>query len=157
MFARKKPVDNPLLNRQILNLLGLIFNKTKELDQILELVWEKPVLVFFIEKLKKPERKAFAVVKAKRLVVSGVEEGAKFGGVIVDFFSLMGEIDYVSSKEGISSKYILCWLDDSEDDFNKAWRRLTSVTFPSGITFVTDEKGKRTYNADFKAEHGKLE
>ncbi len=133
-----------------------MFNETKEVDSILELVWEKPVLVFFREKIRKPERKAFAVVKAKRLVVSRVEEVSKFGGVIKDFFPLMGDIDYVSSKEGKSSRYVLCWLDDREDDFGKAWRRLTAVAFPSGLTFVTDKRGKRTYNANLKAEHGKL-
>jgi len=122
----------------------------------LELVWEKPVIVFYRERLEKPERKAFAVVKARTLVISRVEEGAKFRGNIRDFFPFMGDIDYISSKEGISDRYVLCWMDDKEDDFNKAWRRLTGVTFPAGITSRTDEKGKRTYNTNFKAEHGKL-
>ncbi len=122
----------------------------------MELIWEKPVIVFYKERLKKPERKAFAVIKVTRLVISRVEEGAKFRGSIRDFFPLMGDIDYISSTEGMSDRYVLCWLDDKEDDFSKAWRRLTGVTFPSGITFTTDEKDKRIYCADFKAEKGKM-
>jgi len=123
----------------------------------LELAWEKPVIVFYKERLKKPERKAFAVIKARRLVISRAEESAKFRGDIKDFFPFMGDIDYIYSTEGISDRYVLCWLDDKEDNFSKAWRRLTGVTFPAGITFITDENGKRTYNASFKAEQGKLE
>jgi len=123
----------------------------------LELIWEKPVIIFYKERLKKPERKAFAVVKAMRLAVSQVEEqGAKFSGNIKDFFPLMGDVDYISSTEGTADRYVMCWFDDEEDDFSKSWRRLSGVAFPTGITFLTDGKGKRTYNASFKAEHGKL-
>jgi len=68
----------------------------------------------------------------------------------------MEDIDYIYSKEGISDRYVLCWLDDKEDDFSKAWTRLTGVTFPGEIIFITDEKDKRTYNANFEAEQGKL-
>lgn len=120
-------------------------------------VWEKPVITFYRERFGKPERKAFAVVKARRLVISRNEKDDKFSCIIEDFFPLMGEIDYISTKEGKADRYVLCWFDDSEDDFGRAFRRLTSTTFPEGIKFVTDEKGKRTYNASFEAEHGKLE
>lgn len=123
----------------------------------MDFIWEKPVIVFYRERLKKPEIKAFAVVKAKKLTISKVEESAKFKGSIIDFFPLMGNIDYISSTKGKSDVYVLCWLDDKEDDFSKAWRRLNGVTFPQGINFITDEKGKRTYNANFEAKHGKLE
>lgn len=122
----------------------------------MELVWEKPVIVFYRERLKKPERKAFAVIKARRIVISRAEESGRFRGSIKDFFPFMGDIDYISSKEGLSDRYVVCWMDDREDDLNQAWRRLTGVTFPAGIPFTTDEKGKRTYNAIFEAEHGKL-
>jgi len=108
----------------------------------LELAWEKPVIVFYKERLEKPQRKAFLVVKARSLENSRVEEGAKFRGSLNDFFPFMGDIDYISSKEGISDRYVLCWLDDKEDDFSKAWRRLTGFNFPAGITFITNEKGK---------------
>jgi len=121
----------------------------------LEIVYEKPVIVFYKERLKKPERRAFAVIKARRLAVSRAENG--FRGSIKDFIPLMGNIDYISSTEGMSDCYVLCWFDDEEDDLNKAWRRLTAVTFATGIAFAADEKGKRTYNADFKAKQGKLE
>lgn len=118
-------------------------------------VWEKPVIIFYKERLKKPQRKAFAVIKAKRLIVSRVE--GEIGGSIEDFFPLMGDIDFISSTKGMTDRYVLCWFEDKEEDFSKAWRRLTGVTFPTGITFVTEEKGKRTYNATFKAEQAKLE
>ena len=120
-------------------------------------VLEKPVITFYRERFGKPEREAFAVVKARRLVISRKERSAKFSCIIEDFFPLMGEIDYISTKEGKADRYVLCWFDDSEDDFSRAFRRLTGATFPEGIRFVTDEKGKRTYNANFEAEHGKLE
>lgn len=123
----------------------------------MDLVWKKPVLVFYRERREKPERRAFAVVKAGRLVVSRLKEETAFRGDITDFFPLMGDIDYISTGEGASGRYVLCWFDDEEDDFNKAWRRLTGVTFPNGLTFVTDNKGKRTYNANFSAAKAKLQ
>jgi len=121
----------------------------------LDLVWDKPVIVFYKERLKQPESKAFAVIKARRLTVIGEKDN--FVGSIEEFFPLMGDIDYVSTDEGKSDKYIICWFDDKEDDFSKSWRRLTTVTFKTGITFTTDKKGKRSYKAAFKAKRGKFE
>jgi len=89
--------------------------------------------------------------------VSRNEGSNKLGCAIKDFFPLMGDIDYVSSEEGKADRYVLCWFDDRYDDFSKAFRRLTGVTFPEGIKCVTDEKGKISCNADFEAKHGKLE
>jgi hypothetical protein len=123
----------------------------------LDFVWEKPVLVFYRERQDRPERKAFAVVKARKLVVSRGEEETAFRGEITDFFPLMGDIDYISTEEGSSGRYILCWFEDEEDDISKAWRRLISVTFPNGIAFVTDEENKRTYNANFRAIKAKIQ
>ena len=120
-------------------------------------VWEKPVITFYRERFGKPEREAFAVVKARRLVISRNEEGSKFSCTLEDFFPLMGQIDCLSSEEGKADRYVLCWFDDSEDDFGRAFRRLTGATFPEGTSCVTDEKGKIAYNARFEAEHGKLE
>jgi hypothetical protein len=115
-----------------------------------------PVITFYKERFGNPEQEAFAVVKARRLVISRKENAANFLCDIKDFFPLMGEIDYLSTKEGKDDRYVLCWFDDSKDDFVKAFRRLTGATFSEGIKFVTDKKGKRTYNASFEAEHGKL-
>ena len=120
----------------------------------LAFVWEKPVLVFYRERKEKPERKAFAVVKARKLIISSDDFG--FSGKIEDFFPLMGDIDYISTKEGESGQYVLCWFEDKEDDFSKAWRRLTGVTFPTGVAFTTDIKEKKTYNTNFIAKQGKL-
>jgi len=47
-------------------------------------------------------------------------------------------------------------VDDSEEDLGKAGRRLIGVTFPLEVTCDADEKGKKTYNVKFNAEHGKL-
>jgi hypothetical protein len=124
--------------------------------KLVELIWNKPVLTFYREKYKQHKREPFAVVKAKKLSVSKPEEG-RFCGSIQDFFPLMGNLDCISTVEGMDDKYVVCWFDDNEDDLNKAFRRLTGVAFPSGAPYVINEKGKRTYNTTFEAEHGKLE
>jgi hypothetical protein len=123
----------------------------------MQFVWKKPVLTFYRERFGKPEREAFVVVQARRLTILRNEGSNKLRCTLEDFFPLMGDIDYVSTKEGKADRYVLCWFDDREDDFGKAFRRLTGVTFPEGTKFVTDEKGKRSYNAKFEAKHGKLE
>jgi hypothetical protein len=123
----------------------------------LDSVWEKPVVTFYKERFGKPEKKAFVVVKGRRIVISRKEKDTKLSCRLEEFFPLMGKIDTLSTKEGKSDRYVLCWFDDSEDDFGIAFRRLTGATFPEGIKHTIDEKGKRTYNATFKAEHGKLE
>lgn len=113
-------------------------------------VWEKPVVTFYKERMGKPERKAFAVVKAGRLVISRKEIGDELSCRLKDFFPLMGEISYMFIEDGKADRYVLCWFDDSKDDFGRAFRRLTGVTFKEGINYTTDEKGKRTYNASFR-------
>ncbi|MGD8545757.1 MAG: hypothetical protein PVH12_06230 [Candidatus Bathyarchaeota archaeon] len=120
--------------------------------------WEKPVLIFYKQRLDKPETEAFATVKARKLSISQFKgETANLKGTIEDFFPLMGDIDYLSTSAGMSDKYVICWFDDREDDFSKSWRRLNGVVFPDGITCLTNNKGKKICNATFKAEHGKLE
>ncbi|MCP8309352.1 MAG: hypothetical protein H3Z54_11790 [archaeon] len=122
----------------------------------MELFWEKPVIVFYKERAER-DSKALAVVKAKRITILKDEKSGKLKGTIKDFFPFMGDIDYISSPTGASDRYVICWMDDREDDFSKAWRRLNGVTFPTGFVFTTDNKGKRTYSANFEAKHGKLE
>lgn len=130
---------------------------TYTLVNVLEFVWEKPVVTFYKERFGKPERDPFVAAKARRLVVSRKNESAELSCSLEEFFPIMGELDYVSTKEGKADKYVLCWFDDREDDFGKAFRRMTGVTFPEGIHCVTDEKRKMTCNANFNAKHGKLE
>jgi len=113
----------------------------------------KPTICFFRERLDKPETEPFAVIKAQKIILEATAKG--FKGNIVDFFALMGDIDYVSSADGKKDSYVLCWFDDSIDDFSKAFRKLTGVTFPSGLTCETRER-KRTYNVSFEAKHGKM-
>jgi hypothetical protein len=52
--------------------------------------------------------------------------------------------------------YIICWFDDSEVDLDKAGRRLIGGSFPLEVTCDADEMGKKTFNANFNTEHGKL-
>jgi hypothetical protein len=102
-----------------------------------------------------PERQAFLVVKARRLSIKDREQSQQIEGSITDFFPLMGDIDYISSENGLSDQYVLCWFDDDVDDLNLSWRRMTGVKFAKGASFKIDKKGKRTYNAIFKAKRGK--
>jgi hypothetical protein len=121
-----------------------------------QLVWNKPVLTLYRDRRPQPEREPLAVVQTKKLTVTKSEKKI-LEGTIEDFFALMGNLDYISFKGGEIDRYVVCWFDDKEDDFVKAARRLSGVTFPPGMQFITDERGKRTYNSTFKAEHGKLE
>jgi hypothetical protein len=124
---------------------------------VLQFIWEKPVITFYKERFGKPVREPFVVVKGRKLVVSKKEEGDKFSCALEDFFPIMGELDYISTKEGKADRYVLCWFDDKKDDLGKAFRRLIGVTFPEGIKCVTDEKGKIICDVNFEAKHGKLE
>jgi hypothetical protein len=116
-----------------------------------ELIWNKPVLSIYRENNSHPEREAFAVVKAKKLIVSESEKG-RFNCNIDDFFCLMGDIDQIQP----ANKYVICWFDDDVDDFYDAFRRLSGVTFPATVSYTMDKRNKRTYNAVFQAEHSKL-
>jgi hypothetical protein len=120
-----------------------------------EFVWKKPVLCFFKERDVNPEVDPFLVVKAKQVTVSKSADG-KLAGSVLDFFTLMGDADYLSTTEGLADHYIICWFDDTEADTTKDLRRLRGVTLSAKATYVLNEAGKRTYNVKFKAEHGKL-
>lgn len=120
-----------------------------------ELVWKKPVICFFKERDVDPEIDPFVVVKAKKLTIKR-GEGSSCSGTMEDFFTLMGDADYLSTPEGSKDHYVLCWFDDAEPDMTKDLRRLRGVTLSGKATYVLNEGGKRTYNAAFKAEHAKL-
>ena len=120
-----------------------------------ELVWKKPVVCIFKERDVDPEIDPFVVVKAKKIVLS--RQGAEgVTGRLQDFFTLMGDADYLSSAEGAADHYVMCWFDDAESDMTRDLRRLRGVALQGKVTFVLNEDGKRTYNAAFKAEHAKL-
>ena len=121
----------------------------------MDFVWNKPVLTFYRERTER-EKEPFAVVKALRLEVSKSEKEGYFGK-ISSFFTLMGNLDCISSVEGKQDHYVVCWFDDNIEDINESFRRLTGVTFSSDVAYVIDERGKRTYSAKFKAKYGKLE
>lgn len=121
-----------------------------------ETVWSKPVLCIFKEREVNPEIDPFVVVKAKKMTLTQGKE-PKYSGDIVDFFTLMGDADYLSSPEGKADHYVMCWFDDTEPDTTKDLRRMRGVTFKGKVSCVMNEEtGKRTYNASFNAEHAKL-
>jgi hypothetical protein len=120
-----------------------------------ELVWNKPVVCIFKERDDNPEIDPFVVVKARKISLS-LKDNGKVEGNLQDFFTLMGDADYLSSPKGAADHYVMCWFDDSELDMTRDLRRLRGVSFKGKVTFVLNESGKRTYNAAFKAEHAKL-
>lgn len=121
----------------------------------MDFVWNKPVLTFYRERIPR-EKEPFAVAKALKLIISKSEKG-DYWGTINSFFPLMGNLDCLSSVEGKQDYYVICWFDDKVEDLNQSFRRLAGVTFSSEVPYAVDERGKRTYNARFKAKHGKLE
>jgi hypothetical protein len=121
----------------------------------MDFVWKKPVLTLYRERIPR-EKEPFAVVKALKLLVTKSEKG-NYLGTIDSFFPLMGNLDCLSSVEGKNDRYVICWFDDNVESFNESFRRLNGVTFSSEVAYVVDERGKRTYNARFKARLGKLE
>ncbi len=121
-----------------------------------QFVYNKPVLCIFKERDVTPEIDPFVVVKAKKLILTCDSGGSGCSGNIEDFFTLMGDADYLSTPEGVSDHYVMCWFDDTEPDMTKDLRRLRGVTFTGKVTFFINDGHKRTYNAVFKAEHAKL-
>ncbi len=122
-----------------------------------ESAWNKPVLCIFKERDgENYEVDPFVVVKAKKVTI-GPGKDAKYEGRMIDFFTLMGDMDYVSTPQGAVDHYVMCWFDDTEPDMTKDLRRLRGVTFDGKVDCAVNEKTcKRTYNATFKAEHAKL-
>jgi hypothetical protein len=101
------------------------------------------------------ESDPFVVVKAKTVKVT--EKSPKeYNGKIEDFFTLMGDVDYLTSPEGVKDTYVLCWFDDAEPDMTKDLRRLRGVKFSGKVTFTTSDHQKRTYNGEFTAIQAKL-
>jgi hypothetical protein len=120
-----------------------------------DFVWKKPVVCIFKERSPNYESDPFVVVKAKQLTISKAGDG-KLTGSIKDFFTLMGDVDYIATDEGMADHYVMCWFDDTEPDMTKDLRRLRGVTFLPEVSYEVGDAHKRTYNGSFKAEHGKL-
>jgi hypothetical protein len=120
-----------------------------------DFVWKKPVICIFRERTVNPESDPFVVVKAKEMTISQMNDKTVTGD-IRDFFTLMGDADYLTTEEGLADHYVMCWFDDAEPDDTKDLRRLRGVTFTSKATYTTNPRGKRTYQGAFKAEHAKL-
>lgn len=121
-----------------------------------ESVWRKPVICIFKERQAPPETDPFVVIKAKQVTLTGGKD-PKYRGAIKDFFTLMGDADYLSSDEGKTDHYVMCWFDDTQPDMTRDLRRLRGVRFNGSITCTVSGKNhKRTYNAAFNAEQAKL-
>ena len=119
--------------------------------------WEKPVVVFYKEREKPREKKALVAIKARKISVFNQTVGKKLRGELEEFFPLIGDFEYLFTDEGKTDNYVMCWFDDTEDDFNTAFRRLTGVVFPQGIQCEINDKGKKVCNATFSAKQGKLQ
>lgn len=120
-----------------------------------EFVWNKAVVCIFKERNVDPEVDPFVVVKTKKLKLTRSED-SKVTGSLVDFFTLMGDADYLMSPEGAADRYVMCWFDDTEPDTTEDLRRLRGVTLKGNVTCALNAAGKRTYNAAIQAEHAKL-
>jgi hypothetical protein len=118
-------------------------------------VWNKPVVCIFKERDVNPEIDPFVVVKSRKITLSRLENG-EVTGKLQDFFTLMGDADYLLSAEGAVDHYVMCWFDDTEPDMNRDLRRLRGVTLQGKVTCDVNATRKRTYNAAFKAKHAKL-
>jgi len=116
--------------------------------------WKKPTITLYRERQDPPEKEPFVVLKARRITLEALENTG-FMGTIDGFFTLMGNIEYISSPDGKKDKYVLCWFDDNVEDFDKAFRKLRGVTFPYGISSISSE-GKALYKASLQAEQGKI-
>jgi hypothetical protein len=119
-----------------------------------ELLWKKPVICIFKERDVNPEIDPFVVVKAAELTLTKQKDSA-YVGTMKDFFTLMGDADYLRSNEGKADHYVMCWFDDTEPDTTKDLRRLNGVTLKGEVTCVLNQAKKRTYNASFEAKHAK--
>ncbi len=120
-----------------------------------EFVYNKPVVCIFKERDVNPEVDPFVVVKARKLTLTRTPD-SKYAGNMEDFFTLMGDADYLASPEGKADHYVMCWFDDTEPDMTKDLRRLRGVALEGEVTCALNEAGKRTYNGKFKAEHAKI-
>ena len=120
-----------------------------------EFVWNKPVVCIFKERDVSPEIDPFVVVKAKKIALAR-EEGDHYSGKIEDFFTLMGDADYLLSTEGATDHYVMCWFDDTELDMTKDLRRLRGVFLRGKAICSHNPDCKRTYNVAFTAEQAKL-
>ncbi len=122
-----------------------------------ESVWKKPVICIFKERSKDNwQSDPFVVIKAKQVKLNG-EKGSKFSGKIEDFFTLMGDSDYLSSADGKSDHYVMCWFDDTIPNMTNDLCRLRGVRVDGDVTCSLNEQThKRTYNASFTAEQAQL-
>ncbi|XHH09408.1 MAG: hypothetical protein ACFCUE_01940 [Candidatus Bathyarchaeia archaeon] len=120
-----------------------------------EIVYNKPVVCIFKERDVHPEVDPFVVVKAKKITLNKTKD-SKFDCKMQDFFTLMGDADYLSSPEGEDDHYVMCWFDDTQPDMTHDLRRLRGVTLKGQPKLSYTQSGKRTYNAAFEAKQAKL-
>ncbi len=120
-----------------------------------EHVYNKPVVCIFKERDVNPETDPFVVVKAKKVTLNQTKD-SQYVCNMQDFFTLMGDADYLSSEEGAIDHYVMCWFDDTQPDMTKDLRRLRGVTMKGKAQLSYTQSGKRTYNANFEAKQAKI-
>ncbi len=120
-----------------------------------ERVYDKPVVCIFKERDVNPEVDPFVVVKARKMTLNQTRD-SKYDCCMQDFFTLMGDADYLSSKEGAGDHFVMCWFDDTQPDMTHDLRRLRGVTLKGEAKLSYTESGKRTYNAEFEAKQARL-
>jgi hypothetical protein len=120
-----------------------------------EIIYNKPVICIFKERDVHPEVDPFVVVKARKIKLNKNKD-SKYDCELHDFFTLMGDADYLSSKEGADDHFVMCWFDDTQPDMTHDLRRLRGVTLKGEAKISFTDSGKRTYNATFEAKQAKL-
>ena len=120
-----------------------------------EHVYNKPVVCIFKERDVNPETDPFVVVKAKKITLNQTKD-SKYACNMQDFFTLMGDADYLSSDQGAEDHYVMCWFDDTQPDMTKDLRRLRGVTLNGKAQVSYTQSGKRTYNASFEAKQARI-
>jgi hypothetical protein len=122
-----------------------------------EKVWKKPVLCIFKERSGGDwQSDPFVVIKARQVTLTDSGKEPKYTGKLEDFFTLMGDADYLASVEGKADHYVMCWFDDTEPDMTKDLRRLRGVRLTEIFCTVNNKTRKRTYNAAFNTQYAQL-
>ena len=118
----------------------------------------RPVVQIFLERIDDPQKEPLTVIKCMSDMIIREEENRShlFGGEIQSFFPLMGQLNFLKKQSGLSDRYVLCWFDDREEDFNLSWKRLNGVRFSEQPVLISGQKRKPAYNVSFTATAGHL-
>lgn len=111
--------------------------------------WKKVYFQIFHEDEEEP----ICVCRANSLSIDEVE-GPNISGSIESFFPLMGSVIEFLSDAGFSGskkKYVVCWADESVEDEDLKWKKLTGLRFLESIDAIGSCE-KQRYRCRFTAE-----